>query len=269
MTFNDSSTGIGTAELSFYAENEASYSLSDIGSAGSQAGSLIVTELSGSYAPETISSTTFSAAILDGRGPFADSGTYDAYFAQTISAYVLLGSPSVVDSAGAFSYGRTSPNTAELVFYDSSAEYGTASLIFYGQTSGVYFLTSPDGTGYQRGVFATAAMPTNRAPMSLPAASAVAVIASGAYPFANTGSFELIMDQASGTYLLIGDEYVNNSSGTYVYHKVSGSNATINVNDVLLGSGRLELTFEAPFLARYEFFSDVFGTSQSGFMSFS
>ncbi len=190
---------------------------------------------SAAQAPSSIAGTTFSGIFTDssGWGPpgarwvllIADSGnTYSV-------AYNDYGTYSGYSAAGAI-------GTADLIDRDEGAVAETFTFATASRGN-IYLSNAPPSASYANGEFEFF---SGAAPVSVAGNTYYFQIDYGVVPLASTGSLLLRVD--AGSYTIVGDG-VNtaNSAGSYSYSITNTATGRLLVNDSLMGSGALFLSF--------------------------
>ncbi len=175
--------------------------------------------------------------ISNGTLPFASSGSFRFLPAGSDNRYAIVPiSGNIATGSGTYTYTKLAANTARLSLVDNDVGSVTANCTFITATNGNYSLTSPAAPGSsQTGTFV---MYSGTSPATLVGTAVTVSITSGAFPFADFGTYRFRPNLTGNGYAieaLAGDTI--NSTGTYSYTKNSTWTGLISFSDSVAGPG--------------------------------
>lgn len=187
--------------------------------------------------PTAINGRTFQMTISNGTLPFASSGSFRFLPAGSDSRYAIVPiSSNIAASSGTHTYTKLAANTARLSLVDNDLGSLTANFTFTTATSGTYSVTSPAAPGSsQTGTFF---MYAGTSPATLVGTAITVSITSGAFPFADFGTYRFRPNLTGNGYTveaLTGN--ISGSTGTYSYTKNSTWTGLISFSDSVAGPG--------------------------------
>lgn len=146
LQLSDSVLGPVDTQLYFTATNQGIYSAESPIFGGFQDGIFDVYSVA---VPTKLTGQSAAVSIIAGSDSYATNGTY--LISLTASNYTILGSGSIKNSSGSYSYAVTNPAVGELTLNDSVIGGEKAYFVFQNSYSGL-FLAKKD-SAYQIGNF--------------------------------------------------------------------------------------------------------------------
>lgn len=201
---------------------------------------LLPLHFANAQAPGSIAGDGVLIIVTGGTYPFLTSGYGLLLPANTGNHYQSIGITTTGNSTGTYTYAAIGPSSATLFLNDSIDGTENIAASFDSPNSGSYELASPGFPGdYQLGNFVFA---VSNALSSLTGKTVACTVDDGAYPFATSGTFTLIVAGSGSTFTIVGDGVnTGSSSGTYSYSLANKSTGKMQINDSIAGTATVYL----------------------------
>jgi subtilase family serine protease len=193
-------------------------------------------------APASLAGNSFEIGITSGTYPFAAAGYFLLLPANKGNAYQIVDVDGGENSSGTYSYAGLGA-TGAANFDDSIGGSLGVDFSFSTATSGSYLATNATFLAYQSGNFE---MFSGEVPAAINGNIFECTVEHGLSPFANTGSFSLIIADSGNRYAVQGDGInTANSSGSYSYSEINGTTGAMEISDSVSGSSTAYLVFSS------------------------
>ena len=193
-------------------------------------------------APASLAGNSFELGVTQGTYPFANTGYFLLLPGGSGNTYQVVGIDDVENSSGTYSY-LASGAVGVALFADSIGGSLGVDFNFSNSTSGSYIATNASFLAYESGSFE---MFSGEVPAAINGNVFQCTVEDGLSPFANTGSFTLIIAHSGNSYTVKGDGInTANSSGTYSYSEINGTTGAMQISDSVSGSSTAYFGFSS------------------------